>query len=148
MVGRCLENGWGAPADPAAAAPWYRAAAEADDAWAQYNLGHLLLDGNGVARDPAAAFGWYRRAAQQGHVRAMNLAARCCEEGWGTPRDPAAARDWYRRSAEGGYFRGQYNYASLLAAEGDIPAARRWYEAAVAGAPAPTRQAMLEAPPC
>jgi TPR repeat protein len=145
MVGRCLENGWGAPADPARAAPWYLAAAEAGDAWGQYNLGHLLLDGAGVPRDPAAALAWYGRAADQGHVRAMNLVARCHEEGWGAPRDPAAAWRWYRRSAEGGYFRGQYNFATLLAAEGRIQDALPWFEAAARGAPAPTRAVMIKA---
>ena len=43
----------------------YRVAAEAGLAWAQYNLGHLLLDGTGVARDRDAAFLWYMRAASR-----------------------------------------------------------------------------------
>jgi len=152
MVGRCLEHGWGAPADAAAAAVWYRRAAEAGEPWAQYNLGHLLLDGNGVRRDPAEAFAWYVRAAAQGHPRAMNLAGRCCEEGWGTSRDPAAAADWYRRSAEAGYFRGQHNHASVLAAEGRADEALGWFERALAGAPAASRPvieaALAEVAPC
>ncbi|QUD89224.1 tetratricopeptide repeat protein [Phenylobacterium montanum] len=145
MVGRCRENGWGAPADPAIAAEWYRLAAEAGSAWAQYNLGHLLLDGLGVPRDPKAALTWYRRAAEQGHPRAMNLVGRCLEQGWGAPKDPAAARDWYRRSAEGGYFRGQFNYASVLRAEGRLEEADALFAAALAGAPAISRGAMTEA---
>jgi TPR repeat protein len=118
MVGRCHENGWGTGADMQAAALWYERAAIRGDAWAQYNFGHLLLDGNGVVQDKSAAFEWYMRAAQQGHARAMNLVARCLEQGWGTARDPRAALAWYRQSSEGGYFRGQYNYATLLLAEG------------------------------
>ena len=98
----------------ARAAVLYRQAAEAGLAWAQYNLGHLLLDGSGVARDRDAAFLWYMRAATQGHERAMNLVARCFEQGWGVARDATAARNWYRQSAEGGYFRGAYNYATIL----------------------------------
>jgi TPR repeat protein len=145
MLGRCYENGWGAPKDMTRAAENYRIAAEAGHAWAQYNLGHLLLDGIGVARIPDQAFVWYRRAAAQGHVRAMNLVGRCCEEGWGTPRDQAAARVWYRRSAEGGYFRGAYNYATILAAEGCIAGAARWFEQAIATAPEPTRGKILGA---
>jgi TPR repeat protein len=144
MVGRCLENGWGAPSDPALAAPWYLAAAEAGDAWGQYNLGHMFLNGAGVPRDAAAALRWYRRAADQGHVRAMNLVARCHEEGWGAPRDHVAALHWYRRSAEGGYFRGQYNFATMLAAEGWIAAALPWFEAAIQAAPGPTRAVMIK----
>ncbi|HEY0105712.1 MAG TPA: hypothetical protein VGB91_06465, partial [Rhizomicrobium sp.] len=85
------------------------------------------------------AFGWYWRAASRGHERAMNLVARCYEDGWGVGRDPAAARVWYRRSAEGGYFRGAYNYATILSAEGCIAGALRWFRVALDGAPEPTR---------
>ena len=145
MLGRCYENGWGTARDFAQAARHYAIAAEAGHAWAQYNLGHLLLDGNGVARDRDAAFAWYARAAAQGHERAMNLVARCCEEGWGCPRDPAAAREWYRRSAEAGYFRGAYNYATILVAEGCIAGALRWFKRALETAPEPTRSNIVAA---
>ena len=135
MLGRCLESGWGVARDFSQAAHWFAKAAKAGDAWAQYNLGHLYLNGQGVRRDPAAAVGWYRAAADQGHVRAMNLLGRCCEQGWGAPRDAGEAARWYRLSAKGGYFRGQYNHASLLMAEGHRVEARRWLEAAIAQAP-------------
>ncbi len=145
MLGRCHENGWGTARDMRRAAEHYRSAAEAGLDWAQYNLGHLLLDGTGVARDVREAFAWYRRAADQGHVRAMNLVARCYEEGWGVMRDRAAARAWYRRSAQGGYFRGAYNYATILAAEGCTAGAVRWFGRAAADAPPPTRANILRA---
>ncbi|HTQ12868.1 MAG TPA: tetratricopeptide repeat protein [Rhizomicrobium sp.] len=145
MLGRCFENGWGAGRDLARAAHHYRTAAEAGDDWAQYNLGHLHLDGLGVARDLEAAFGWYAKAAGQGHIRAMNLLARCYEHGWGAAPDMALARAWYRKSAEGGYFRGAYNYATLLVAEGCIAGAALWFERALAAAPQPTRSAMATA---
>ena len=139
MVGRCLENGWGVAADARRAARWYLKAARAGHAWGQYNLGHLLLDGLGVAQDLEAAHGWYLRAADQGHPRAMNLVARCLEEGWGVRADPAAARDWLRRSAEAGYFRGQFNYATVLAGEGSPDEAAALFVAALDGAAEPTR---------
>jgi len=145
MLGRCYENGWGTARDFARAAAHYAVAAEAGLAWAQYNLGHLLLDGNGVARDRDAAFRWYFAAAAQGHERAMNLLARCHEEGWGCPRDPAAARAWYRRSAEAGYFRGAYNYATILCAEGCVTGALRWFRVALETAPEPTRSNIVAA---
>lgn len=145
MLGRAYENGWGVARDVAAAARQYALAAEAGDAWAQYNLGHLLLDGNGVARDADAAVRWYMRAATGGHERAMNLVARCFEQGWGVARDPKAARNWYRKSADGGYFRGAYNYASILADEGCIAGAVRWFRIALDGAPEPTRGNMAAA---
>ena len=130
MVGRCLDNGWGTPEDPAAAAEHFLRAANAGHAWAQYNLGHLYLDGRGLTRDRARAYRWYSQAAQQGHARAMNLVGRCYDQGWGVGRDPALARTWYRRSAEAGYFRGQYNHASCLAAQGRTNEALKWLDAA------------------
>lgn len=142
MLGRCHEHGWGAPADFAAAARWFAKAARTGDAWAQYNLAHLYLNGRGVRRDARRAFAWYQRAADKGHVRAMNLVGRCLEQGWGVGSDPAAAGDWYRRSAEGGYFRGQFNYASLLAAEGRLDEAMEWFSKALAEAPAESRAVM------
>ncbi len=145
MLGRCHENGWGTPRDFERAGRHYAIAASAGDAWAQYNLGHLFLDGLGVLRDPDEAFAWYKRASDQGHVRAMNLLARCYEEGWGAPRDTALARAWYRKSAKGGYFRGAYNYASLLAAEGCIAGSAHWFEKALVTAPEPSRTHMTEA---
>ncbi len=141
MLGRCYENGWGTNIDRQRAAECYRRAAEAGLAWAQYNLGHMLLAG--VARDCDEAFAWYRRAAAQGHARAMNLVGRCFEEGWGIDRDPLAARDWYRKSAEGGYFRGAYNYAAILTEEGHLKEAAHWFERALATAPEPTRKNIL-----
>jgi TPR repeat protein len=127
MVGRCYENGWGVTADYTVAAEYYQRSAQAGHNWAQYNLGHCYLDGNGVVRDTYKAFVWYRKAADQGHVRAMNLLARCYEEGWGVAIDSEAARTWYRKSAEGGYFRGQYNWATLLANEGQLDSASEWF---------------------
>jgi TPR repeat protein len=87
---------------------------------------------------------WYRAASDQGHARAMNLLGRCCEHGWGVDRDPATAADWYRRSAEGGYFRGQYNHASILVAEGRRDEGRAWLQAAIDQAPPASRGLMVE----
>ena len=145
MMARCLENGWGTAPDAGDAARWYERAASAGHAWAQYNLGHLLLDGNGVTRDRSAALQFYLKAARQGHVRAMNLVGRCREEGWGTKADRAAARRWYHRSAVGGSFRGAYNYASILAAEGCMEGAAFWFAHAIAHAPEPTRSNIRDA---
>jgi TPR repeat protein len=140
MLGRCCEHGWGVPRSAELAAVWYARAAESGDAWAQYNLGHLYLDGIGVPRDTATALRWYKSAAAQGHSRAMSLVGRCCEEGWGTARDVAEAADWYRRSAEAGYFRGAFNYATVLAADGFEADAVTWFAHALALAPDDKRE--------
>jgi uncharacterized protein len=145
MLGRCYDGGWGVARSYERAAHHYGIAAEAGDAWARYNLGHLYLDGLGVARDLTRAFELYTAASGQGHVRAMNLVARCYDQGWGVAQDATLAREWYRQSAEGGYFRGAYNYASLLAADGDLQAAALWFGKALATAPEPTRTAIVAA---
>jgi hypothetical protein len=75
----------------------------------------------------------------------MNLTGRCCEQGWGSPKDPEAAAHWYRLSAEGGYFRGQFNHASVLIAQGRRDEARTWLLAAIAQAPAASRSLMIVA---
>ncbi|HEV2702230.1 MAG TPA: tetratricopeptide repeat protein [Steroidobacteraceae bacterium] len=134
MVGRCLENGWGCEPHTVQAAAQYRASAERGYDWGEYNFANLLFDGRGVPCDRRQALHWYRRAARQGHGRAMNLLGRCLEEGWGCSADPVAALRWYERSAHTGYFRGQFNYAAVLAQHGHPEAAASWYlQAAGAG---------------
>ena len=95
-------------------------------------------------KDQDKAYTLYRLAADAGHSRAMSLVGRCFEEGWGVAADPVAARAWYRRSAEGGYFRGQYNLATLLLADGEAVEAATWFERALAAAPPAARIAMQD----
>jgi len=53
------------------AASWYRRAAEAGDAEAQYRLGMVLKSGKTEATDgPEQAVAWLRKAADQGHQKA------------------------------------------------------------------------------
>lgn len=53
------------------AANWYRRAAEAGDAEAQYRLGMVLKSGKTEGTDgPEQAVGWLRKAAEQGHAKA------------------------------------------------------------------------------
>jgi uncharacterized protein len=145
MVGRCHESGWGVPVDLEAAAASYRASAEAGHDWGQYNLGNLLFDGRGIALDRPQALRWFLLAASQGHGRAMNLVARCLEEGWGCSRSAEDAAYWYYQSARSGYFRGQFNYAVLLAERGLTEAAADWFLKAAAGGGAQMRQVIASA---
>ncbi len=145
MVGRCLENGWGIGVDPVRAVALYQASARRGHDWGEYNLANMLFDGRGVPCDRARALHWYRRAARRGHGRAMNLLGRCLEEGWGCIADPAAAALWYQRSAATGYFRGQYNYAAVLAQHGHAAAAAVWYLRAATTGDQPIRRAIVRA---
>lgn len=134
MVGRCHELGWGVPRDLAEAERFYRAAAVEGHAWAQFNLGALLVNAGGFAADPSGALHWFVRAARRGHPKAMAMVGRFLEHGWGRPPDPAAARRWYRRAALGGDYRGQFDYARMLYADGGVEEALAWFSRSIENA--------------
>ena len=75
-VGMGYAGGHGSPPDYAAAAKWFRRAAERGYAPAQYNLGSLYEKGRGLSRDCAEAVKWYRQAAKQGNKSAIKNLAR------------------------------------------------------------------------
>jgi len=128
MAGRCFENGWGGEVDCFAAANWYRQAAHAGLEPAMYNYANLLATGLGVARDDAAALEWYRHAAARGNAKSMTKLGYFYEDGRVVERDMDAAFVWFERGAQGGDFRGQFNYATLLAQRGDLQGALHWLE--------------------
>ena len=66
-LGVLFENGQGTTQNYAAAALWYRAAAEQGLAVAQYSLGYMYERGLGVAQDNVQAHLWYNLAAAQGN---------------------------------------------------------------------------------
>jgi TPR repeat protein len=102
-LGAAYDHGIGGfPLDPVRAVAWYRAAAAAGLAEAQFNLAHCLATGNGVARSDPEALVWMLRAAEQGLASAQYLAGVMYLEGIGTAPDRARARDWLERAADGG----------------------------------------------
>ena len=126
MLGRCYEHGWGTAACAPVAVYWYRLAARAGLDWGMYNYASALALGNGVEADRAQALQWFQRAAELGHVKSLNIVGSFYEDGWEVDADASIAFDYYRRAAEGGDFRGQFNYARLLAARGEIENALCW----------------------
>jgi len=110
----------------AAAADWFRQAAEQGLDWGMYNYANLLSTGNGVSQDQVAALAWYRKAAESGHAKSLNLVGRFYEEGIAVAADKTMAFAYYRQSAQGGDFRGQYSYATMLAERGSINEAAAW----------------------
>ena len=99
----------GVPQDYAAAASWYRKAADQGHADAQTNLGLMYDTGQGVPQDYAAAVSWYRKAADQGNVSAQYNLGLMYINGQGVPQDYAAAVSWYRKAADQGDADAQYN---------------------------------------
>jgi hypothetical protein len=128
MLGRCYEHGWGTAACAPVAVYWYRLAAQAGLDWGMYNYASALALGNGIECDRAQALQWFRRAAELGHAKSLNFVGSFYEDGWTVDADAQTALDYYRRAAEGGDFRGQFNYARLLAERGEIAEALQWLQ--------------------
>lgn len=82
---------------------WYRKAAKAGYADAQFSLGYCYLNGQGVATDEEVAFKWMKKAAEQKHPEAMYNLGTCYEQGSGTPIDIAQALSLYTEAKELGY---------------------------------------------
>ena len=89
--------------DYAAAIAEWRPLAEAGDARAQTNLGHLYRLGQGVARDYAEAVRWYRMAGDQRNARAQANLGNMYLNGLGVEVDPLAGVALYRQAAEQGF---------------------------------------------
>lgn len=134
MLGRCHDQGWGGPVDSATAAALFKRAADLGLDWGMYNYANLLLRGIGVERDEKAALHWYRQAAALGNAKSLSVIGRFYDEGWLVAPDRKKATEYYQQAATGGDFRGQYNYALILAENGDLPRAVDWMHKALAGA--------------
>ncbi|PTQ10323.1 hypothetical protein CLG96_13275 [Sphingomonas oleivorans] len=90
--------------DHARAVIEWRAAAEAGDAEAQYNLAQAYKLGQGVTMNMKLAQLWYRKAALQGHQQAEdNLGLLMFRQG-----DREGAMQWIRKSAARGEPRALY----------------------------------------
>jgi uncharacterized protein len=96
-------DGQGVPQDYAAAAGWFRKAAEqGDEADAQSNLGAMYYDGRGVPQDYAAALSWFRKAADRRDANAQKNLGLMYRNGRGVPQDYVIAHMWFNLAAVGG----------------------------------------------
>lgn len=126
MAGRCFENAWGTEADAFVAANWYRQAAHKGLDAGMYNYANMLASGKGVTQNHAHALEWYRRAADVGHVKSMTKIGHYYEDGVVVPQDLDAAFFAFGEGARGGDFRGQFNFAGMLAQRGRMDEALAW----------------------
>jgi hypothetical protein len=106
-------------AELAAAAAWYRQAAEQGHSISQYNLGLMYDNGEGVAEDNAEAVRWFRLAADQGHGEARDRLAmlgdgdRIDPFGGEVPEDDNEAIAWFQERANAGNAAAQFEFAEL-----------------------------------
>lgn len=124
----------GAPQGYAAAARWFRAAAEAGSADAQYNLALMLTHGTGIEADPKQALTWYLKAAKSNHVQAQHNTAMMYLEGRGIEADTKTALKWLGSAAAKEHTPSQLVLAQLYhqgrAVARDLKQASYWYRRA------------------
>jgi hypothetical protein len=80
-LGFCYRVGEGVKKDPRRGFELSLAAAKADVAAAQYDVGMCLLTGTGVDKDPVAAQDWISRAAKGGDRHAQEYLERRARRG-------------------------------------------------------------------
>lgn len=100
FAGLNYAEGTGVAADRAAAARWFRRAADAGVADAQYNLAMMMFRGDGVRRDSYGAIQMMRRAGENGDVRAQAALGQLYRTGYeemGT--DLSESRKWLALAA-------------------------------------------------
>ncbi|WP_255990118.1 two-component regulator propeller domain-containing protein [Chitinolyticbacter albus] len=114
-----------------------RAAAEAGNAKAMFNLGLTYQYGRGVAQDKQAALVWYRKAAERGEPRAYTFIGRLYDVSGKPDIEPDldTALLWYRKAAAAKHAHGMYNLALTLKLDLKKPPADYlpWLKAAAAG---------------
>jgi len=126
------------PKPPSAHIDWYKKAAEADNAEAQYVLGELYLKGDGVPRSFPAAAQMFRRAAEKGNLaRAQYALALLYQRGLGVPKSDVEALLRFQKAADQNFMPAiTWVGLSLLEGRGiqkDEEAARKMLERAAEG---------------
>jgi len=101
-------------ADPAKAATYLKAAADAGDAEAQSLVGQLYMEGNGVPRDPALAQHYTLAAANHGIAAAEYNAGLLILRDAGPAPDLAEAYKWFALAAQAQYPGAEQNRSFVM----------------------------------
>lgn len=134
-MGRMSERGAGVTRDYAAAAAWYRKAAEQGDAAGQARLAMMLRIGMGpVKRDLPEAEKWFAKSAEQGNALAQVGLGYMAFEGAAAPADPAKAAEWFTKAANQGDASAMLGLGTLYdlgrGVTKDLAQAYKWYSLA------------------
>ena len=122
LTGYTTHQGYGRPADPAAAVRHHVMAAEGGSGDAAFELSVLYATGSGVPADQEQSDSWTVRAAELGSVRAMGNLGGMYATGRGVERDPATALGWYVKAADLGHAKSAYTAGVMcLIGDGGLP---------------------------
>jgi TPR repeat protein len=111
--------------DPALAARWYARAAQAGQAQAAFNLGHLYLAGRGAPRDLPAAREAFQRGAELGLPAARYNYAQLLEQGVGGDANSTEAERQYSLAVEAGEVHAQLRQAQKQIEHDELAAWRQ-----------------------
>lgn len=90
------------------------AAAERDDARAQFFYARWLRDSPAGPRDPSAAAVYLERAVEHGRADAMHMLATLCRDGVGVARDRERAQELYEAAARQDFAPAMFNLADMV----------------------------------
>ena len=94
-LGQLYQKGQFVEKDDAQAIVWFRKAADAGDAIAQFSLAWQYRHGTGIPKDMDAAAKWAALSAAQGYVLAENSMGYSFDQGVGVKQDLVEAYKWY-----------------------------------------------------
>lgn len=133
-LGLMEQQGWGRPANPAAACAWYEKAAQGHIPAAQQFLGNCYGSGIGRPADSKAALYWYGKAAESGILIALCNAGDLYISGQGIEKNIAYGLALCTRAAQGESVPAMKHLADYYRHGRGIPvnpvAARYWYQQA------------------
>jgi TPR repeat protein len=130
-LGLFEQQGWGRPANPAAACAWFEKAAQRNIPAAQQFLGDCLAQGIGRAVDGPAALQWYAKAAAAGIAAASCSAGELYLAGQVVPRNVAQGLALCTQAAQAESVPAMLKLADYYSNSHDhLPLARFWYDQA------------------
>lgn len=133
-LGLFHKNGWGRPADEAAACRWFEKSARKKIPTAQHYLGDCLIQGTHRTADPAAALALYLDAAAGGHLISLCSAADLYIKGNGANKDAKHGLELCAQAAQANSPPAMLKLADYYRKGGDVSqdltAARGWYQQA------------------
>ena len=118
-----------------AAVDMIRAAAEAGNPQAQYELGTILLSGTGAEKNREAALKWYRLAAKQNNADAQYALGKMYAAGDGVKKSRDRAFEYFNMAAEQKHPEAAFEVAKATGNEDSAKACDLYTVAAAAGVP-------------